>query len=275
MRLGAALWRTNGPALFAIMSAGALTVVFLIALYTLILRPTPPRHTEVIPAENAKYWHLPTGLTISYQEFLPPSDIAVKPDPIVFLHGGPGLRFAPFDSDIYGKFTADGFRVYLFDQAGSGASAFLTHIREYTIIRNQLHAERMILIGHSWGSTLAASYIAKYPSQTDNPGLNPYVMEGLIGQTSDSRADPHTALQGNKTAAILLVGECNYIPWRAALDNRRTFANLKIFYFPNAGHYIQFEQPELMTKVIRHFLLDQPDAIPPYSADSDPSPLPK
>jgi pimeloyl-ACP methyl ester carboxylesterase len=100
-------------------------------------------------------------------------------------------------------------------------------------------------------------------------------MEGLVGQTEAAEGDPHAALQGNKTGAILLVGECNYIPWEVALDYRRTFSNLKIFYFPNAGHYLQFEQPELMAKVIRNFLLDQPDAISPYVGNSDPSPLPK
>jgi pimeloyl-ACP methyl ester carboxylesterase len=54
------------------------------------------------------------------------------------------------------------------------------------------------------------------------------------------------------------------------LDYRNTFVNLKVFYIPRAGHYIQFEQPELMDKVIRSFLLDQPDAIPPYTSDADP-----
>jgi hypothetical protein len=42
----------------------------------------------------------------------------------------------------------------------------------------------------------------------------------------------------------LLVGECSYISWKATVDYRKTFANLKIFYFPKAGHYLQFEQPE-------------------------------
>jgi pimeloyl-ACP methyl ester carboxylesterase len=106
-----------------------------------------------------------------------------------------------------------------------------------------------------------------------NSSKVPPVIAGV--ETVDSQGDPHAALRGNKTAAILLVGECNYIPWEAALDYRRTFADLKIFYFPKAGHYIQFEQPELMIQVIRSFLLDQPDAIPPYSGDADPSPLPK
>jgi hypothetical protein len=112
MRLGAALWRTNKPARLAAMTSGVLTLVFLIALYFLILRPAPPRHTDVIPADNAKSWRLPTGSIISYQEFLPPSGVAVKSEPVVFIHGGPGARFAPF-GDAYGSFAADGFRVYL------------------------------------------------------------------------------------------------------------------------------------------------------------------
>jgi len=132
MRLSAALWRTDKPARLAVMTSGGLTVVFIIALYFLILRPLPLRYTDVVAAENGKYWHLPNGTTISYQEFLPPSGTEVKPDPIVFLHGGPGLRFGPFDSDIYSVYAADGFRVYLYDQTGSGASTRLRHVRDYT-----------------------------------------------------------------------------------------------------------------------------------------------
>jgi pimeloyl-ACP methyl ester carboxylesterase len=62
----------------------------------------------------------------------------------------------------------------LFDQAGSGLSDFLPKVSDYTMgravadleaIRQQLQASKMILIGHSWGSTLAASYTAKYPGR--------------------------------------------------------------------------------------------------------------
>jgi hypothetical protein len=80
MHLGAVLWRTNRPARLAAMTSGVLTLVFFIALYLLVLRPVPPRYTDVIPGDNAKSWRLPTGSIISYQEFLPPSGVAVKPD---------------------------------------------------------------------------------------------------------------------------------------------------------------------------------------------------
>jgi proline iminopeptidase len=293
----------------------------------------------------------------------------------VYLHGGPGVRQAPFDQEIYGSFAASGFRVFLFDQAGSGLSAFLPHIRDYTIarsvadleeVRKQIGVEKMILIGHSWGSTLAALYMAKYPGHVskvvfhspgalwhlgkslygvdysrtaggspklpplrllaalllrdrnpdaaenlvpqreaemlvvpsfretlgtavcagnlgklprdliaatagrENPGVNPYVLQELILATEDPKGDPHAALRGNTTPAILLYPECNYLPWKDVVDYRRTFPNLTVYYIPRAGHYIQFEQPALLKSIILAFLLNQPVPIPPYTGDTDP-----
>lgn len=371
--LSAKVWRALQPARFRFRSTGISAVLFVAALYALILRPHPPRLAETNPYDDTRYWQLPTGSRIAYSEFDPSPGVPVKPDPIVFLHGGPGLRNAPFDRDAYSSFAANGFRVILYDQVGSGLSGLLPHIRDYTIardvddleaIRNQLHVDRMILIGHSWGSTLAASYMAKHPDRVakvvfhspgdlwnlssdtfdfsrteggeqgfpplrlltafflqlrnpdaaenlvpqreaeemlapamaptigtlvckgdfaklppflaqinhlpDNPGFNPYVLQAIALQTVIPAGDPHASLRGNSTPAILLFGECNYISWAGSLDYRKTFSHLKIFYIPRAGHYIQFEQPELMHRVILAFLLDQPDPIPPYVADADP-----
>jgi hypothetical protein len=46
--------------------------------------------------------------------------------------------------------------------------------------------------------------------------------------------------------------------------------NLKIYFIPHAGHYIQFEQPDLMRRIMVAFLLDQPDVIAPVEGDEDP-----
>ena len=353
--------------------SGLLTVMFIGWLYFAVLRPSGSQFARVVPYANTKYWQLPTGSTIAYSEFDPPQGIAVKPEAIVYLHGGPGVRQAPFDQDIYGSFAANGFRVFLYDQAGSGLSGFLPHLRDYTVarsvadleaIRQKIGVERMILIGHSWGSTLAASYMTKFPghvskvvfhspgqlwflehedydfSRTDggsaklpparllaalylrdrnpeaaeklvsqleseilvipsfrqtlgtvvcsggheklpkdliaaldgheNPGVNPYVLQELVPETEQPEGDPHPSLRGNRTPSILLFPECNYLSWKGAIDYRTTLPDLKIFYIPKAGHYIQFEQPELLKRVILAFLLDQPDAIPPYAGDADP-----
>lgn len=372
MKLGLYCWGTSRRKWAATIS-GLATIIFLGWLYIWVLRPSASHFTEVVPYANTKYWQLPTGSLIAYSEYDPPAGVVVKPNAIIYLHGGPGVRQGPFDQDIYGSFAANGFRVFLYDQAGSGLSGFLPHLRDYTVarsvadleaIRQKIGVEKMILIGHSWGSTLAASYMAKFPthvskvvfhspgqiwqlesedydySRTDggtpglpnlrllaalllrdrnpeaaenllpqleseilvvpsfrktlgtvvcsgdynklpqdlitaldgheNPGVNPYVLQELFPDTEHAEGDPHAALRGNRTPAILLYPECNYLSWKGALDYRTTLPNLKIFYVPRAGHYIQFEQPELLKRVILTFLLDQPDAIPPYIGDADP-----
>jgi proline iminopeptidase len=169
-RLCARLWGANAGTRFAAQAAGILTIAFSVSLYWLVLKPTPDPGNPP-PFENTRYWRLPTGSRIAYSEIDPPPGMAVKPDPIVFLHGGPGVRQGRFDQEIYGSLSKEGFRVFLFDQAGSGLSDFLP-LRDYTFkrmvddleaVRQQIGTDKMILIGHSWGSTLAASYMAKYP----------------------------------------------------------------------------------------------------------------
>lgn len=372
-KLGLACWKTDSTRAAALIS-GLLTLIFLGWLYFGVLRPSGSHFAQVVPYANTRHWHLPTGSMIAYSEYDPPQGVPVKPEAIVYLHGGPGMRQAPFDQEIYGSFAANGFRVFLYDQAGSGLSGFLPHLRDYTVarsvadleaIRQKIGVEKMILIGHSWGSTLAASYMAKFPthvskvvfhspgrlwhlesqedydfSRTDaghqglpglrllaalflrdrnpdaaeklvpqlesemlvvpsfrqtlgtvvckgdfhklpsdligaldgheNPGVNPYVLQEIIPDTEHAEGDPHAALRENSTPAILLYPECNYLSWKGAVDYRRTLPNLKIFYIPRAGHYIQFEQPELLKRVILAFLLEQPEPISPYASDADP-----
>jgi len=379
--LGATIWRANRRVKFASLFCGVLTTVFVIALYITVLRPSPMTLADVPPAkvvpfENTRYWQLPSGPRIAYSEYDPPSGTVIKPTPILFLHGGPGLRVGQYDLDFYSRLAVDGFRVYLFDQAGTGLSGSLPKLRDYSIkrsvedveaIRQQIGSDKVIPVGFSWGSTLAASYMAKYPdhvakiifyspgpiwnyaqvdvdnsrgdapeASSDTPvlrlisagllinrseeaaqnllprreaeellmgppsafstmvckgdssklppmlmpasrstlGDNPYASLKLLLGTLAPADDPHAILRRNKTPAIVLFSECDFLAWSNALDYRKTLQNLKIFYIPRAGHLIQLEQPELMMRVIRAFLLDQPDAIPPVSGDTDPRTLP-
>jgi len=375
--LGAMIWHANRRARFACAFSGLLTATFVIALYVTVLRPSPTTLAEVgpsgvVPFDNTRYWQLPSGSRIAYSEYDPPRGTAIRSTPILFLHGGPGLRVGPYDLDFYSRLAADGFRVYLFDQAGTGRSGSLPSLRDYTIsrsvedieaIRRQIGTDKAILIGFSFGSTLAASYMAKYPdhvaktifyspgpmwnyaeveldysrgdapeTSTDIPvlrliaaamllnrsedaaknllprreaeeqvmgaasvfstmvckggsnklppmlapasrselGDNPYASLELLLGTLSPASDPHTILRSNKTPAIVLFGECEFLTWSSALDYRKTLPNLNIYYIPRAGHFMQLEQPELMMRVIRAFLLDQTDAVPPYSGDADP-----
>lgn len=117
--LCAHLWGATAGARFATQAAGVLTGVFAVSLYWLVLKPTPDPGNPA-PFANTRYRRLPTGSRIAYSEIDPPPDMAIKPDPVVYVHGGPGVRQFHFDQTIYGSLAKEGFKVFLYDQAGSG-----------------------------------------------------------------------------------------------------------------------------------------------------------
>jgi hypothetical protein len=110
----AALARLWGPTFrraYLWRGLALVSVGFGIMLYVAVLRPVS-KIGPVAPYGTTRYWQLPTGSRIAYTEFDPPAGVAVRPFPIVFVHGGPGLRQAGFDQRAYGPFAADGFRVF-------------------------------------------------------------------------------------------------------------------------------------------------------------------
>jgi len=202
MRMIAAVWRANRQNCFAMIFASCAAVVFCLFLYFNVVRSSASRALGAAPAfAHTRYWQLPTGSRIAYSEFDPATRAATKPYPIIFLHGGPGIAQEQPDQDFYSGFTAQGFRVYLYDQAGSGLSGVLPvgkykvqqAVEDLDAIRQTLGAEKVILIGHSWGSTLAASYIAEYPGRVakvvfHSPGPIWHLLQ--LGQQFDySRTD--------------------------------------------------------------------------------------
>lgn len=91
--------------------------------------------------------------------------------PIFFLHGGPGGGTSPAQRRYYDPRK---FRIVLHDQRGAGKSRPFAEIRENTTwdlvedierLRKHLKIHRMILLGGSWGSTLALAYAEKYPER--------------------------------------------------------------------------------------------------------------
>lgn len=128
-----------------------------------------------VPREPIQYWQLNTGSHIAYMHYQarPPA----KADPIILLHGGPGafiVDHSALAEQFYQSLAHLGYNVYLYDQIGSGHSTRLPDPRLYTVkrhindleaIRQTLQAQRLILIGDSWGATLGASYIAEHPDR--------------------------------------------------------------------------------------------------------------
>ncbi|MEU8149852.1 alpha/beta fold hydrolase [Nonomuraea sp. NPDC048901] len=133
----------------------------------------PPDASAPPPAvAGQREWRLATGSELAYVRLTPKR--ATRPDPVVFLHGGPGTADLAGDSAFLAGLSADGYTVYAYDQLGAGRSARLTDPRGYGLprdvadleaIRQEIGARRLILIGHDYGARLAAAYLAEHPDQ--------------------------------------------------------------------------------------------------------------
>jgi len=91
--------------------------------------------------------------------------------PAVYLHGGPGSGCQP---DHRRLFDPERFHAVLFDQRGAGRSRpkgrrednTLPHlIADMEMIREKFGFERWMIVGGSWGATLALAYAQAYPSR--------------------------------------------------------------------------------------------------------------
>ena len=91
--------------------------------------------------------------------------------PAVFLHGGPG---GGYHADHRRLFDPHAFRVVLFDQRGAGRSQPAGRVEANTTahlvadmerLRETLKIDRWLLVGGSWGSTLALAYAQAHPER--------------------------------------------------------------------------------------------------------------
>src|SRR4051795_2717317 len=91
--------------------------------------------------------------------------------PAVYLHGGPGSGCQP---DHRRLFDPERFHAVLFDQRGAGRSRpkgsrahnTTTHlIADMEMIREKFGFERWMVVGGSWGATLALAYAQAHPKR--------------------------------------------------------------------------------------------------------------
>jgi len=89
--------------------------------------------------------------------------------PVVYLHGGPGDHAEP---EIRQLFNPRVYHILQFDQRGCGRSRPANHVRKNTTqlllkdieaIRHYVNADKLVVAGGSWGTTLALAYAIKYP----------------------------------------------------------------------------------------------------------------
>ena len=94
------------------------------------------------------------------------------PEPVVFLHGGPGQGSVHF-AELAGPWLEGSLRMVYFDQRASGRSGpspddvytLPMLVADLEALRQTLGARRLALIGQSFGGTLALEYAAAYPER--------------------------------------------------------------------------------------------------------------
>lgn len=93
--------------------------------------------------------------------------------PVVYLHGGPGSGCQPDHRKLFDPLR---FHAVLFDQRGAGRSNpkgsreanTLQHlIADMEVIRQTLGFERWLVVGGSWGATLALAYAEAHPDRVE------------------------------------------------------------------------------------------------------------
>lgn len=157
----------------------AFIVILLICVWGFIIQPLVPvneQYVRVVP-DGVEYWELSTGSRIAVRK-ISAQGISAK-TPIVVIHGGPGSYAVGLEQtwQPISKLSEAGHDVYFYDQIGGGLSDRLDDISQYSLERqiNDLDAiyqkigsEQLILIGSSFGATLTANYMARYPKNVSH-----------------------------------------------------------------------------------------------------------
>lgn len=179
------------------LATGVLTLLAVIGFSVSVLRPIPDPRSGPNRVAGLQWWTLSDGARLAYTHTAP--DGPGQRDPVVFLHGGPGIADLAGDTAYFGQLAGDGYDVYVYDQVGTGHSARLPDPTGYTLerwtrdleeIRRLIDTDRMILIGHSWGARIALRYLDQHPERVSRLILStPGAIPGSDDHSGDRLAD--------------------------------------------------------------------------------------
>ncbi|MEM7762444.1 MAG: alpha/beta fold hydrolase [Pseudomonadota bacterium] len=168
----AKLFRRSRPASFAGKAAIVMTAVIGATTLWLLSPGDVERSIPMSDTNAVEFWDLDTGSRVAVRQ-VASKDTTSFPS-IIFLHGGPGAYSVSLEPLVatLSNLADDGYSVYFYDQVGGGLSARLSDVTEYTFDRHlsdldaiirRIDNGPVILIGSSFGASLAANYMARYP----------------------------------------------------------------------------------------------------------------
>lgn len=188
----------------------------LIMLLSLLFIPRDYDVESFKERSGTKYWELSTGSKIGYTKI--EREGTVKRNPIIYLHGGPGGLIRDEFIETFRPLSKLGHDLYFYDQVGSGHSERLKEIKEYSVKRHQedleeiiskIGSDKVILIGHSWGSMLAINYLQDHDESIERiilsgPGpilpINKNASQEIAPDSLALRDPEFSNREGNKKA---------------------------------------------------------------------------
>lgn len=140
-------------------------------LFGIVFSISPEYDVEPFKArKGTQYWALEKEVKIGFTKI--GANTPEKKEPIIYLHGGPGGKITNEVIEVLRPLREQGHDLYFYDQVGSGHSTRLKDIEAYSVERhredlgriiNLIGADKVTLIGHSWGACLAINFLQKYP----------------------------------------------------------------------------------------------------------------
>jgi proline iminopeptidase len=119
------------------------------------------------PVAGLQWVHRPDGSRLALH--VSRGAAATRP-PVIVVHGGPGVADMAHDAAAFAALATDR-DVYVYDRVGTGASTRLADPTGYTTaravqdleaVRADTGADRVVLLGHSWGARFAVAYLQQH-----------------------------------------------------------------------------------------------------------------
>lgn len=154
-----------------------LVLALVVTLAVLILKPIPVAVDPIRPRDSTQYWTMSGGYKIAYTHVaanasLESSSVSRS---LIYLHGGPGGYIHSSIIKTLEPLVNEGWDVYLYDQSGTGlsdrrespkATTYDSHIDDLLeIVVQHIGADETVVIGHSFGGQLAATFAARHPGR--------------------------------------------------------------------------------------------------------------
>ncbi len=150
---------------------GILLLLALTVLTLLSFKSVPATIKPIQAQADTNYWTMQANYRIAYRKIS--SQHAGGKAPVIFLHGGPGGYIHSEIIKTLSPISAGGRDLFFYDQSGTGLSdrrerpkdtTLRGHIEDlHEIITRHLEAEKVVIIGHSYGGQIASGFAARYP----------------------------------------------------------------------------------------------------------------